>query len=225
MAGRTIAEWNACETGICTAWMPISVNILMASSTALLAPAMTVWVGQFLLATATYPLMRTSSGSTRSTGAAMEAILPLSSTLISDITFPRVHTALRPFSKSKIPAATAAAYSPKLWPITTSGLMPNEDNRRIMAISAVNTAGWVISVFLMAASRTAICSFVSPGLLHSVSVRFWPMMFKSRRSASSNVSCTTLYLEAKSFIISTYCEPWPGNIKHTLGLISVGVNG
>ena len=169
--------------------------------------------------------MRASSGSTRSTGAAMEAILPLSSTLISDITFPRVQTAFRPFSKSKIPAATAAAYSPRLWPITTSGLMPKEDKRRIIAISAVSTAGCVISVFLMAASRSAIFSFVSPGLLHRVSVSVWPMMFCSRRSASSKVSCTTLYLEAKSFIISTYWEPWPGNIKQTLGLISVGVNG
>ena len=53
MAGRTMAEWKACETGICTAWMPISVNILMASSMDLLAPAITVCVGQFLLATAT----------------------------------------------------------------------------------------------------------------------------------------------------------------------------
>ena len=169
--------------------------------------------------------MRTSSGSTRSTGAAIEAILPLSSTLISDITFPRVQTALRPFSKSKMPAATAAAYSPKLWPMTTSGLMPNEDKRRIMAMSAVSTAGCVISVFLMAASRTAICSLVSPGLLQRVSVRFCPIMFKSRRSASSKVSCTTLYLEAKSFIMSTYWEPWPGNIKHTFGLISDGIKG
>ena len=169
--------------------------------------------------------MRANSGSTHSTGAAMEAILPLSSTLISDITFPRVHTAFKPFSKSKIPAATAAAYSPKLCPITTSGLMPKEDSKRIMAMSAVNTAGWVISVFLMAASRTAICSLVSPGLLHKVSVKVWPIILVSRRSASSKVSCTTLYLEARSFIMSTYWEPWPGNIKQTLGLISVGVKG
>ena len=169
--------------------------------------------------------MRTSSGSTRSTGAATEAILPLSSTLISDITLPRVQTAFKPFSKSKIPAATAAAYSPKLWPITTSGLMPNEDKRRIIAISAVSTAGWVISVFLIAASRKAICSLVSPGLLHKVSVRFWPIMPISRRSASSKVSCTILYLAARSFIISTYWEPCPGNIKQTFGLISVGVKG
>ncbi len=151
--------------------------------------------------------------------------MPLSSTLISDITLPRVQTAFKPFSKSKIPAATAAAYSPKLWPITTSGLMPKEDSRRIIAMSAVSTAGWVISVFLMAASRSAIFSFVSPGLLHKVSVRVWPMMLVKRRSASSNVSCTILYLEAKSFIISTYWEPWPGNIKQTLGLISLGVKG
>ena len=169
--------------------------------------------------------MRASSGSTFSTGAATEAILPLSSTRISLITLPRVQTALSPFSKSKIPAATAAAYSPKLWPITTSGLIPKDESNRIMAISAVSTAGWVISVFLIAASRKAICSLVSPGLLHKVSVRFWPIIFKSKRSASSKVSCTTLYLEARSFIISTYCEPCPGNIKQTLGFISLGVNG
>ena len=197
----------------------------IASSIDLLAPAITVCVGQFLLATATYPLMRASSGSTFSTGAAIEAIFPLSSTRISLITLPRVQTAFKPFSKSKIPAATAAAYSPKLWPITTSGLIPKDDNRRIMAISAVKTAGWVISVFLMAASRTAICSLVSPGLLHSVSVKVCPIIPTSKRSASSNVSCTILYLLAKSFIMSTYCEPWPGNIKQTLGLISLGVNG
>ena len=225
MAGRTMAEWNAWDTGICTACIPIPLNMAMASSMDLLAPAITVCVGQFLLATATYPATRESSGSTFSTGAAMEAIFPLSSTRISLITLPRVQTAFKPFSKSKIPAATAAAYSPKLWPMTTSGLMPNEDNNRIIAISAVSTAGCVISVFLMAASRSAICSFVSPGLLHNVSVKFWPMISSNRRSASSNVSCTILYLEAKSFIISTYCDPCPGNIKHTLGFISLGVNG
>ena len=207
IAGFTIAEWNACETGICTACTPISVNILIASSIDLEAPAITVCVGQFLLATATYPLMRASSGSTRSTGAATEAIFPLSSTRISLITFPRVQTAFKPFSKSKIPAATAAAYSPKLCPITTSGLIPNEDNKRIIAISAVSTAGCVISVRLIAASRSAICSLVSPGLLHNVSVKVWPMICVNRWSASSNVSCTILYLDAKSFIMSTYCEP------------------
>ena len=120
--------------------------------------------------------MRFSSGSTWSAGAAIEAILPLSSTRISDITLPRVQTAFKPFSKSKIPAATAAAYSPKLCPITTSGLMPKEDNKRIMAISAVNMAGCVISVLRMASSRSAICSLVSPVLLHKVSVKFWPIM-------------------------------------------------
>ena len=224
-AGSIIAEWNACETGICTAWMPISVNMAIASSTEWLSPAITVCVGQFLLATATYPCTRASSGSTRSTDAATEAILPLSATRISLITLPRVQTALRPFSKSNIPAAIAAAYSPKLCPMTTSGLMPKEESRRIMATSAVSTAGWVISVRLMAASRSAMCSLVSPGLLHSVSVSVWPIMSISRRSASSKVSCTTLYLAAKSFIMSTYCEPWPGNIKQTLGLISQGVNG
>ena len=154
----------------------------------LLAPAITVCVGQFLLATATYPATRASSGSTFSTGAAIEAIFPLSSTRISLITFPRVQTALSPFSKSKIPAATAAAYSPKLCPMTTSGLIPNEDNKRIIAISAVKTAGCVISVFLMAASRSAICSFVSPGLLHKVSVSVCPIISVSSRSASSKVS-------------------------------------
>ena len=155
----------------------------------------------------------------------MDAIFPLSSTRISLITFPRVQTAFNPFSKSKIPAATAAAYSPKLWPITTSGLIPKEDSNRIMAISAVRTAGCVISVFLIAASRSAICSLVSPGLLHNVSVKVCPIMSVSKRSASSNVSCTTLYLVAKSFIMSTYWDPCPGNIKQTLGLISEGLNG
>ena len=166
-----ISEWKACDTGICTAWIPISVNILIASSIDLEAPAITVCVGQFLLATATYPATRPSSGSTRSTGAAIEAILPLSSTRISLITFPRVQTAFKPFSKSKIPAAIAAAYSPKLCPITTSGRMPKDDNRRIIAISAVNTAGCVISVRLIEASRSINSSLVSPGLLHKVSVK------------------------------------------------------
>ena len=94
-----------------------------------------------------------------------------------------------------------------------------------MATSAVKTAGWVISVFLIAASRSASCSLVSPGLLQSVSVKFCPIRPTKMRSASIKVSMTTLYLEAKSFIMSTYWEPWPGNMKQTLGLISLGVNG
>ena len=59
--------------------------------------------------------MRLSSGSTVSTGAATEAIFPLSSTRISDITLPRVQTAFKPFSKSNTPAATAAAYGLGVW--------------------------------------------------------------------------------------------------------------
>ena len=143
-AGRTIAEWKACETGTKTDCMPIDVNKATASSTDLLSPAITVCVGQFLLATATYPEIFLSSGSILSTEAAIAAILPQSGTLMLAIAVPRVVTARIASGKLKTPAATAAPYSPRLWPMVTSGLMPNWYKSLIMATLAVKIAGWVI---------------------------------------------------------------------------------
>ena len=40
------------------------------------------------------------------------------------ISCPRAATASRASSKGIAPAATSAAYSPRLWPITMSGAMP-----------------------------------------------------------------------------------------------------
>ena len=146
----------------------------------------------------------------------MDAILPGSLTFTVDISLARLVTARRPFSSVKTPAAVAAAYSPRLWPITISGFMPNEVSRRNMAMSAVIMAGWVIWVCFMAFSRFSSSSFDSPGFDQSVSVRFTPIIFSSMRSASSKVDCTTSYLAARSRIMSTYCEPCPGNRKPIL---------
>ncbi len=137
----------------------------------------------------------------------MEAILPGSLTFTLDISFALLVTALRPFSRVNTPAAVAAAYSPRLWPMTMSGFMPKEVSRRNIAISAVIMAGWVIWVCLMAASRFSSSSLDSPGLDQSVPVRFTPIIFSRMRSASLKVSCTTSYLAARSRIMSTYCEP------------------
>ena len=53
MAGATMEEWKAWETSMNWHWIPSAWQSFTASSTAWLAPAMTDWLGQFLLATMT----------------------------------------------------------------------------------------------------------------------------------------------------------------------------
>ena len=84
-----------------------------AASTASVAPAITVCVGQFLLAATTYPGTSASTASTRSVEVAMPAMRPGSSSTMPAISRPRALTAFRASSKSIMPAATSAPYSPR----------------------------------------------------------------------------------------------------------------
>ena len=57
-------------------------------------------------------------------GAKTAAIAPLSSMVSDAISCPRALTASSAEAKVSDPAATSAAYSPRLWPMTMSGSTP-----------------------------------------------------------------------------------------------------
>ena len=71
----------------------------------------------------------------------IEAILPLSTILMSFIDLPLIATAIKPSSNDITSAATKAAYSPSECPDTASGFNPNSSNNLYRAISTVKSAG------------------------------------------------------------------------------------
>ncbi len=109
-----------------------------------------------------------------------------------------------------MPDTTRAAYSPRLWPATMSGLMPYCSNRRAMAISPANMAGWQTLVSL-SASRVAVLSSALMNVLSGL-----PRMGSMIRSASRKVSSTTGSCSRSSLNMPIYCEPCPGKMKATL---------
>ncbi len=74
------------------------------------------------------------------------AIAPLSACETWVISRPRALTASSAASNVSAPEATSAPYSPRLWPMTRSGVIPYAASSWAMAASVVSTAGWVISV-------------------------------------------------------------------------------
>ncbi len=70
----------------------------------------------------------------------------------------RALTATRASGKVTIPAPTAAAHSPRLCPITTSGLTPCLSSRRMMAMSLATIAGWQMVVSLSASSAACMAA-------------------------------------------------------------------
>jgi hypothetical protein len=69
------------------------------------------------------------------------AIRPLSATETLVISRPRALTASSASANGRAPAATSAAYSPRLCPITTSGTTPYAARSLVRAVSTANTAG------------------------------------------------------------------------------------
>ena len=136
-----------------------------------------------------------------------EAILPISGTSILAISRPRAETAVKASSNRSTPAQTKAAYSPRECPIVPSGSYPMLWRSRINATSAVSIAGCVISV----------CFNASRSSPKTTCVNEWPNNGVITRSASSNVSRTTVQSESmRSFSIPRYCDPCPGNKKANL---------
>ena len=123
VAGATIEVWKAWLTGIRAAVMPSARKTSIACSTAAVAPPTTAWLVELMLAT-TAPSMLPTTRSISVRGPKTAAIAPLSSTLSVAISWPRALTASSAAWKVIAPAATSAAYSPRLCPITMSGSTP-----------------------------------------------------------------------------------------------------
>ena len=136
----------------------------------------------------------------------MPAILPKSSIFTAAISRPRALTATSASRKDSIPAATAAPYSPRLWPATTSGFTPKAARRRRIATSTVSVAGCEISV-ARSASNCSSSGNAGSRRMSEVSVR--PRSGPITSSASRKVSATTGYTSARSSPMPMYWLPCP----------------
>ena len=85
---------------------------------------MTAWVLELMLATTTYPSTSATIRSMSDSGPKTAAIAPLSACETWVISRPRALTASSAASKVSAPEATRAPYSPRLWPMTRSGVIP-----------------------------------------------------------------------------------------------------
>ena len=70
----------------------------------------------------------------------------------------RALTATSASEKSSMRAPTAAAHSPRLCPITTSGTTPCLSSSRMMAMSVATMAGWQMVVSLSASSAASMAT-------------------------------------------------------------------
>ena len=120
---------------------PFSSNAAIASLTAGVDPAMTVILGEFLLAAITYPSIDSITAATSSYSAVTLAIRPLSSISTEPISVPRAAAALKAESMSMMPDDIKAAYSPRECPATISGYSPWSLSDFSIAKSAVSMAG------------------------------------------------------------------------------------
>ncbi len=101
--------------------MPAALNVSTARSTAAVAPPITAWLLELMLAITTYPSVSSTIRSISGSGPNTAAIAPLSATDRLAISCPRADTASSADSKLRAPAATRAPYSPSEWPMTMSG--------------------------------------------------------------------------------------------------------
>ena len=71
----------------------------------------------------------------------------------------RKRTSLIASAKFKAPAATSAAYSPRLCPASRAGIAPPAAcHTRQAAISAASIAGWVLTVWLSRSAGPSVTS-------------------------------------------------------------------
>jgi hypothetical protein len=139
--GSTSGEWKACETGSFWQRTPRAVKRSQTASTAAAAPEITVWVGALTAAIDSCAANGATASATSASAAKMAAIAPPAG---SDcISRPRSAISASACGKLITPARQAAAYSPTEWPITTSGVMPQDAHSFASAISTLNSAGCV----------------------------------------------------------------------------------
>ena len=124
LAGATIEVWKAWLTGRRIAVYPACWSCATSVSTAAVAPPITACLLLLTLAMTTLPSAASTKRWISVSGAMTAAIAPLSLMFRFAIPRPRALTASSASSKVKVPARTRAPYSPRLWPITMSGVIP-----------------------------------------------------------------------------------------------------
>ncbi|CAM5433918.1 hypothetical protein SLAVM298S_01851 [Streptomyces lavendulae subsp. lavendulae] len=131
-------EWNAWLTVSRLVLRPCATKASATLTAASSSPAMTTEVGPLTAAMLTRSV---SSGSTSSSDAWTAIMAPPAGRAC--ISRPRAATSLHASSRSKTPAACAAAISPMECPERKSGFSPQLSTRRKSATSTANSAGWV----------------------------------------------------------------------------------
>ena len=105
------------------------------------------------------------------------------------------------------PATTAAANSPTLWPMTTSGLTPKRCHKRARAICRANRAGWVNWVWCTALSFCPLNITVNKGM-----GSHWAICC----AMASNSALKAGSASYRARPIPNHWAPWPVNKKAVL---------
>ena len=194
--GTLTASFTALRT-------PRSASSASARSTAAACPPITTCPGELKLAgttTSSPDASRHASITVASSAPSTAAIAPVPAGAASCISCPRLRTRRAPSCRDSAPAATSAAYSPRLWPASNAGDGPPSCcHTRQQATPAASNAGWVNSVRLRVSS--------------------WPSRDSAHRStpapadASANASPTTGWAAASSASMPGNCDPCPGKTK------------
>ncbi|MNE41626.1 hypothetical protein D3C80_1357060 [compost metagenome] len=156
-AGRISSQCDGTLTGSGSARLaPAALQASMARPTAALAPATTTWPGELkftALTTSPWAASAQIPTTTASSRPRIAAMAPCPAGTASCMSSPRRLTSFTASPRLRLPAATRALYSPRLWPETNAGRAPpSASHRRHKAIEAVRMAGWVLSVWLSCSS-------------------------------------------------------------------------
>src|SRR5580692_9482589 len=209
-AGAMSAEWKGAETAKITARLaPSCEAISTARFTAAAWPEMTVCSGEFRFAAeqiSPFEARLQASATTAGDKHMMAAMAPTPAGTASCMYVPRLWTSLTASENFKLPAATRAEYSPRLWPATKSGVRPFSARTRWTATEQVRMAGCVLAVSLSSSSVP--------------SMQILEMENPRALSASSKTARAAGYFSASSLPMPGYCEAWPGNTNVTLPIVN-----
>ena len=188
---------------------PRACSSAMARSTAAAWPPMTTWPGELKLAGTTTSSPETAaqtSATSSSSVPSTAAMAPVPAGTDCCISRPRSRTRRAASASDSEPAATSAAYSPRLWPASSCGRAPPRAHQaRQVATPAASRAGWVNSVWLSCSSGPCCDS----------AHRSTPAPCE----ASSKAARASGWAAASSASMPSDWEPWPGNTKAMVWLI------
>ena len=152
-AGSISSEWKACETRSARVSSPCASRWRVSVSTSARAPLTTTCCAPLKAAKSRRSPSVVIVSRTRASPAGIDAMAPSPGRFW--VSRPRRATTRSASSSGKMPATQAAAYSPRLWPSTSAGSMPQERHSAASATWVANSAGWAMAV---SSSRVAWAS-------------------------------------------------------------------